>query len=220
MHAIWATWRIPAMLSSGPKSFGFSLVELLIAMTIGLSAVASLAGFVGNSAAINSKYLMLMRLNEELNTVADLIAADLQRAGFNADISKAIEDPDIYLSQFYYPVVIDKHPKENSHSCILYAYDKDKNGVINVEGSSEDYGFRLHNNAVEMRQDGANCTAGGWQDLTDTSVTKVEDLQFTIIFSSQSSMAIRIHLSASVKKHSSISQQIVRDVFLQSQYDV
>ncbi|MEP4891438.1 MAG: prepilin-type N-terminal cleavage/methylation domain-containing protein [Aliiglaciecola sp.] len=207
------------MLNSLSKQLGFSLIELLIAMTIGLAAVSSLAAFVGNSAATNSKFLMLMRLQEELNTVANLISTDLQRAGFNADISAAIKSPDIYLSQYHHPIVIAMHPKEPDSSCILYAYDKDKSGVINIEGNNENYGFRLRNNAVEMRQDGADCAAGGWQDLTDSSVTHVDELRFTIIFTSQSTMAIRLHLAASVKQDSNLSRQIVRDVFLQSQYD-
>ncbi|GAA6184185.1 prepilin-type N-terminal cleavage/methylation domain-containing protein [Aliiglaciecola sp. NS0011-25] len=208
------------MLSRQLRALGFSLIELLIAMVIGMSALASLAGFIGNAAASNSKFLMLMRLNEELNTVTNLITAEIQRTGFNAEITAAINNPDIYLSQFHQPIVISKHPKESSDSCILYAYDKDKNGVINLEGSDENYGFRLHNDAVEMRQDGADCAAGGWQDLTDSSVTSVEELRFSIIFISESTIGIRIHISASVKQHSTMSKQITRDVFAHSQQNV
>lgn len=201
------------MLNPPKQPLGFSLIELLVAMAIGLGAITSLASFVGNAAASNSKFLNLMRLNEELSTVANLITTELQRSGFYGDIGSAINTPQAFKDEVFQPVVISRHPQEETNSCILFAFDKDKNGSLE---QTENYGFRIHNKAIEMRQAGAGCAKGGWQDLTDSSVTIVEQLQFTLIFKSHSVIAIRMQLSASVKRHTSINKQITREVFVYS----
>lgn len=204
------------MLNSRSFTTGFSLIELLIAMAIGLSAIAGLTSFVGTAAANSSHYSINLRLNEEINTVANLISNDIKRAGFNADIATAVNQPKLFSDTFLTPIKISKHPQEKANSCILYRYDKDQNGQFNHAENNENYGFRLHNSAIEMRQKGASCNAGGWQDLTDSSVTNVEQLEFNIIFKSATAIGIEIQIIAKAKRHKKYSIQLNRVVFVHS----
>jgi prepilin-type N-terminal cleavage/methylation domain len=65
------------------NSRGFSLVELLIAMTIGLMVAAIIASLFVSIIRANSTTVQLAKLNQDLQATVDIIARDIQRAGYN-----------------------------------------------------------------------------------------------------------------------------------------
>lgn len=159
---------------------GLSLIEMMLAITLGLGALLSLASVVGYGVGVNGKLLASNRLAEELNAVASLMYRDVIRAGYNGDTVDMVTDPAASPSVFANSITVSEFPGEAANSCILYAYDRNDNGVLDVVGSNENYGFRLRDDALEMRVGGAACDAGGWQDLSDLTVVRVTALVFTL----------------------------------------
>ena len=70
------------MLAFLSKQNGNSLVELMIAMTLGLASITAMASLVGHGIALNSSLLATSRLEEEMNAVVTVISHDLKRAGY------------------------------------------------------------------------------------------------------------------------------------------
>jgi len=159
---------------------GFSLIEMMLAITLGLGALLSLASVVGYGVGVNGKLLASNRLAEELNAVTSLMYRDVIRGGYNGDTVAMVTDPAASPSVFANSITVSAFPGEAANSCILYAYDSNDNGVLDVVGSNENYGFRLRDDALEMRVGGAACDAGGWHDLSDLAVVRVTALVFTL----------------------------------------
>jgi prepilin peptidase dependent protein B len=159
---------------------GSSLIEMMIAITIGLGSLMSLASLVGFGIGVNGKLLASNRLAEELNSIGAVMYREIMRAGYNGNTLSTIADPAAAPSAFANTISLSEFPGEEANSCILYAYDGNNNGVLDVIGTNENHGFRLHDNSIEMRIDGAACDAGGWRDLSDPDVVRVTSLSFTL----------------------------------------
>jgi prepilin peptidase dependent protein B len=169
------------MLVDYGKQWGASLVELMIAMALGLGALSVLASVIGYGIGTNGKLLANSRLHEEINAVASLLTRDIKRAGYSADTTALVTDPTVSPSPFANSVVVSRHPLEEPDSCITFAYDINGNGVLDTVGSNENFGYRLRDGAVEIRMAGANCDGVGWQNLTDFDTVTITSLNFNLI---------------------------------------
>ena len=149
------------MLVALNKQRGASLVELMIAMTLGLTSLAAVTSLVGYGIGMNAKLLANSRLNEEVNTIGQLLLRDIKRAGYTADTVALVSDPVASPSLFANSIAVSEFPGEVANSCLIFSYDRNSNGVIDTVGSNENFGYRLNNGAVEIRIGGAACTAGG-----------------------------------------------------------
>ncbi|WP_026376980.1 hypothetical protein [Aestuariibacter salexigens] len=169
------------MLRSTHRQTGATLVELMIAMALGISALAALASLVGYGMGINAKLLANSRLNEELGNVMSLMTRDIRRAGFNGNTLAMVSDPVANPSAFTGSMALGEFLGETANSCITYAYDNNSDGVLNaVAGNNENYGFRLRNQMVEMRVNGLACGDDGWEPLTDPNAVSVTGLTFAL----------------------------------------
>lgn len=168
------------MLIINSKQTGSSLVELMISMALGLASITAMASLVGHGIALNASLLAKSRLEEEINAVVTVISHDLKRAGYYALTKKMVESPTTEINPFDNSVSLGAFPGELPNSCISYAYDRNKNGIRDDSPSNENYGFRLRNNAIEIRLDGGTCSQGGWHDLTDPKVVQVTTLKFAL----------------------------------------
>lgn len=63
------------------KQFGLSLIELMVAVTIGLFILSGLAFLTSGTVNSNARQLKTTRLNQELRAIMDLTTRDLRRAG-------------------------------------------------------------------------------------------------------------------------------------------
>ncbi|WP_100643044.1 prepilin cleavage protein [Alteromonas facilis] len=160
---------------------GATLIELLIALAIGVTAISALAGLVGYGMGVNAKLLASSRLNEEVGNVMTLITRDVRRAGYNGNSVLMVADPAANPSAFAGSIAIGAFPGELANSCILFSYDNDNDGVLDVAaGNNENYGYRLRNGAVEMRTNGLACEDVGWIPLTDPGMTSITSLTFVL----------------------------------------
>ncbi|MFQ3235433.1 MAG: prepilin peptidase dependent protein B [Paraglaciecola sp.] len=193
------------------KQAGSSLVEMMIAMVLGLSSLSALCSFVGYGVGVNARLLTSSRLNEEVKVISALMSTDISRAGFDGLSNQRVTDPGQSNRPFIDSVGLSAYPGESPDSCITFAYDRNRNGLLDIQNGNENYGYRLHDNAIEMRVDGADCGAGGWHDLTDSNMVRITSLQFTLHklhAGTVSQSRVDLLLVASLVNDSDISRQV------------
>jgi prepilin peptidase dependent protein B len=207
------------MLASPIKQYGNSLVELMISMTLGLASITAMASLVGHGIALNSSLLAKSRLDEEMNAVVAVLSHDLKRAGYNAHTNQMVKTPTTFLNPFDNSLSIAAFTSEAANSCINFAYDRNKNGVLDIAPSNENYGFRLKDRAIEIRLDGAACDESGWHDLTDPKVVQVTNLEFTFEHTTVQHITqtrVNIELQARLKKHPDILRSINANILIEN----
>lgn len=65
-------------------------------------------------------------------------------------------------------------------TCVVFGYDMNGNGVVTTSsGGDERVGYRLNSGAVEIRQGGAGCGDGGWQNVTDEDAVLITNFTIT-----------------------------------------
>lgn len=64
---------------------GFTLVELMVALVVGLIVVLAATGFVVSVAKANSENIQVTRLTQELRAISEVTARELRRARYVAD---------------------------------------------------------------------------------------------------------------------------------------
>lgn len=161
---------------------GFTFTELLMALTINLFLFgALLTAYLANIDHYNET-LQTLRLNQQLQTILNIMSNDIRRAGYWANANS-----DINLATNSNPFMGVGTDLTITGSCILFAYDRDNNGVLPSISSGIDderYGFRLINNAVQARPPGAafSCAATqtAWENLTDPNLIQITALTFTL----------------------------------------
>jgi prepilin-type N-terminal cleavage/methylation domain-containing protein len=95
------------------RSLGFSLVELMVAMVLGLIVVAAVVNLVVSIIQSNNQTIQATRLTQELRATAAVIAADIKRA-------RSVDDP------FRNPTVVGGNPYRDVDTdtvgCVRYSY--------------------------------------------------------------------------------------------------
>ena len=178
---------------------GFTLVELLISVTIGL-LVTSATIFIYISVAESSTItLKASKLNQELAAVLTVMTNDIRRAGYsNAALANLNAPQNNIFSAIDNTAleVIDNMTDNNQVAansaaggeCIVYVYDFNDNGNLD---DADIGGFRLNNGVVQMRQQGDivsnvndhdNCNDADdtWLNMTDGSLITVSALNFSL----------------------------------------
>ena len=170
------------MLSKFKKSRGFTLAELMIALAINTLLFSGLIAIFVATLSHYRQTININRLNQQLQAVLDVMAADIKRAGYWANARN-----DINTNQNNNPFMASGTDLTVSGSCILLTYDKDSNGslpAVNSAIDDERYGFRLNNGAVQARPPGAvfacNAAASAWENMTDTNVIQITALTFAL----------------------------------------
>ncbi|PKH00923.1 prepilin peptidase dependent protein B [Paraglaciecola sp. MB-3u-78] len=207
------------MLAAPVKQYGNSLVELMISMTLGLASITAMASLVGHGIALNSSLLAKSRLDEEMNAVVAVVSHDLKRAGYYALTNEMVENPTHSSNPFDGSLSVAAYTAEPINSCINFAYDRNKNGLLDTSPNNEMYGFRLRDHAVEIRLNGAACDESGWHDLTDPKVVQVTALKFMLEQSSVQNVIqtrVTIELQARLKKHPEILRSINTNVLIEN----
>jgi prepilin-type N-terminal cleavage/methylation domain-containing protein len=185
------------------KSLGFSMIELMIAMAIGLVVIGSVLAFTMSSLNTNTEYVQATRLSQELRGTMDMITRDLRRAGYDQDIMRYIaasKSGALLPPSPFGPIFIN-----DDNDCVIYSYDREDgtSGVIDL-ARGEVRGFRrvvvdfdgTDVGVIEMAESAAGvvpdcdgdspdytnypvgCDASGWCALSDPRVLNV--ISFTL----------------------------------------
>lgn len=178
------------------KQRGLSLVELMVGMVAGLIVVGGVTSVYLTTIVSSADTLKQSKLNQEMTTLMSVIAADVRRAGIwgtdEIDYGAPQDNPfaqfnDTALEVFGDKDDVDDAGVRGNGNCIVYTYDVDTTDGSNV-ASTDLRGFRLNNNAVEMRQNGDTSDAGNlcndaddtWLPVTDSNVITITALDFSL----------------------------------------
>ena len=110
---------------------GLSLVELMIALAIGLIVVGAVLAFTLSSLTANTEYVQSTRLSQELRNSMDFVSRELRRAGYDQNQAAFIAASSInapVVSQFSRIYIEndtgDDGDGEDDEGCVIYAYDR------------------------------------------------------------------------------------------------
>ncbi|MCL5801100.1 MAG: prepilin-type N-terminal cleavage/methylation domain-containing protein [Gammaproteobacteria bacterium] len=171
------------------KTTGFSLVEMMISIVVGLVVVAGVISIFSSAVKSHTDNLRMTRLNQELRTTMNLMTRELRRAGFWGGnkqgppvIPPLNPPPDPRRGAMN---TVDTPGTANDFagilpitggSCITFEYDEDNNGF---SATTERRGFQLDGGAVESGTDtGGGCGTGTWNAITDSDAIVITGLTF------------------------------------------
>ncbi len=143
------------------KNKGFSLIELMVAMVVGLFVAAIVATMYVSIIRANSTTVQLSRLSMDMQAALDIIARDIERAGYvsGAEAALARDDDGNVISSAVYNTVsgamflASNDLNIDSQHCVLIRYDANNNGVIAGDDPPELLGYRWNqaNSTIEYR---------------------------------------------------------------------
>jgi len=160
------------------KERGITLIELLIAMVLGIVVTGGIITVFATTVRYNSDNLQMIRLNQELRGVMSLISRDLRRAGYHNSAAVTTTYLDTFGGADTGTYGFD--------DCIYFAYDIDGDGVTE---DTDYFAYKLEANEIKTGDKGIgafNCTnADDWESLTeydstsdDRSDVQITELQF------------------------------------------
>jgi type IV pilus assembly protein PilW len=152
---------------------GLTLIEMMIAMVIGLLVVGTVITIFITNVRSNRDNVSMIRLNQELRGVMTFISDEVKRAGYSTDsgVNDFIEEFDI------------------STNCIRYGYDDPSVGTYGVLDASERFGFRAVDTAADADSDidtiewgrsntDNTCDNGTWNPITEYDLAEITN--FTV----------------------------------------
>ncbi|NVZ11334.1 prepilin-type N-terminal cleavage/methylation domain-containing protein [Allochromatium humboldtianum] len=192
------------------KISGFSLVEMMVGLAVGLIMLAGLISFFVVYNKTNFDLLKAIQLEQEMRATLDFISRDIRRVGYWDDAHEDIGDED-YCPLGYYsacPTGATPIPRFTiTTGQILYSYDSD------MDGAPEDYGFRRNGSVIEYLNT-------SWIPLTESSRTNYSTFTITptvrsVALSGTTHLQIRellVSLSANATGDPSISRNLIETI--------
>jgi len=172
------------MLNSKSRQLGLSLIELMVAITVGLFLMAGLATFMVSTLNSHASTMKSSRLNQEMRAAMTLMVREIRRAGYwgspssNAGSLSGVGAGATYSNPF-------KTVNTATAGCILFTYDSNSNGTQDTGSPDERYGFLLNSGVIQMRTGVSatlnDCTTdagNAWGNLTDSKNTNFTALTF------------------------------------------
>lgn len=167
------------------KQKGFTLIELMIAMMLGLIVVGGAISIYISTITSSTDTMKMVRLNYDLNSVMQIMTNDIKRAGYSGGAT-AIDAGTTNIVNLF--TTGDANIQAVSfggvaNTCILYTYDANNDNAVD---NNEYYGFRLNGGRVDIRFAGAaanaaSCsTANQWESSIDTSMVTITGLVFNV----------------------------------------
>lgn len=179
--------------SSRIAARGFSLVELMVAMVLGLIVIAAVLSFILSLIRANSETVLDTRLNQELRSTMAVIAGEVQRArGIRDPIAAVGQTSGIdYNNDGVVDAVDADFPDiliEDGSKCVRYAYYDGSAFVYRAIYLADG---RIGMDAGPTR---ADATCGGGSPISTADGVRINELQFAHDPSVNGSRWFSIHL--------------------------
>jgi len=157
---------------------GFSLIELMISIAVGMIVTASIGHLFGQTIKLNSSALVMTRLNQDLRATMSIMTSDIRRAGYWGQSELGINGGAVNpFTQANNELSASEFAGETANSCITYTYDYNDDGFVD---NDEKRGFRLRNGILQMAIQDADCSTNiFWEPVSDSNVTTITGLTFT-----------------------------------------
>lgn len=188
---------------------GFSLVELMVAMVLGLIVIGAVIALVLSMMRANNQTIAATRLTQELRATVALMEADLRRAGGTGDPLTAATSNGGDPATTYASITI----PTTGNPCIRYAYQGAEGGdfhALSLQGGAVflDTGIAVAD---------ATCDAG-----TPLSSQMVKITELTFIrqgpcgTSNSSGRCIHVTLEGELANDSTIRRRYSQDIYVRS----
>lgn len=158
---------------------GFTLIELMISMTIGLIVIAAATTIVVTNMGAQRDSADMISLNQDMRAIANLMTRDIRRAGF---LTSEPEDNGALLlaNPFFDDSTVGATTDISvldSGNCLLFSYNRDDDNPPVID-ANERLGFRLSGGALQMRTEGTTneaCdTEAEWETISGPRLTFAE----------------------------------------------
>ena len=174
---------------SRPRAHGFTVVELLVGLVVGLLVVMAAGAIYVTSVQAKAESLRGARLNQEVRGLLAGMAPDIRRAGYWGGAVSGGSAAGLAASSGASHPFMGTGGNLAIHDdgrCVLFSYDADRSGDGAVS-ANEIFGYRLApaGGAVEMLTPGtlsatnADCEAGDWSRVTTADSAVIESLDFS-----------------------------------------
>lgn len=184
----------PMIARRGDTQRGFGLIELMVAIVIGLIVIGGITSLVVATLRTNTDQVRMTRLTQDLRSSMALVTRELRRAGYDQDAVFDFGRGSHSANDFIEVKLFDSGGNEldvedgiaaaTPATCVIYGWDADGDGAMD---SGEYRGFRLDsaNDALDAKTSGAksdaDCEAGTWASLTDPDFVEIGTFAITTV---------------------------------------
>lgn len=156
------------MLGPVTRERGFTLVELMVGLAVGLLVVAAAAVLLASRIREHRTMLVEARLMQDLRTSMDIITRDLRRAGYWGGAAAAMRATSAASNPY-----LALTPASAASDAVRFQLSRDTT-ENNMLDDNEAFGFRLRKGGIDMLIGG-----GSWQALTDAQTMTIVSFQVT-----------------------------------------
>jgi type IV pilus assembly protein PilW len=158
------------------KQKGLTLIELMIAMVIGLLIVGTVITIFITNVRSNRDNVAMIKLNQELRGAMTFISDELKRSGYNDGLYEA------YLAELEINDADTPPDYISDDDCIRYAYQAPSVSAASVVPPTSIYGFRFDTGAKEIKW-GANATdaCNFGESITDKNLVEITNFDIKLL---------------------------------------
>lgn len=153
---------------------GLTLIEMMIAMVIGLMITGMVMTLFISNVRSNRDSVSMIRLNQELRGVMTFVSDELKRSGYSAGSFDTYMD-ELKITDIGNDTISDDN-------CIIYAYDETSSGA-SVVPSSAKFGFHLDSEEIHWGTGAsavlASCGSFG-EAITETKIAKITEFEIKL----------------------------------------
>lgn len=151
------------------RNAGFSLVELMVGLVVGLIVAGSALAFTVVTIRSYGENIRSTRLTSDLNDAMNLVVGEMRRAGYDSVSVGRLFTDDVPSS--FSTVAV-------NGSCLSYSYDRGVGSPGDAAAASELRAIRLDAGTGTLQMDATSSSAGcgatgNWVDLTDPRVVQI-----------------------------------------------
>jgi type IV pilus assembly protein PilW len=179
--------RHPMLLNrpQSQHSRGFTLIELMVALVLGLVVVGGVMAVFMNTYQANAQNIKAVRLNEEMRAVMSMIARDVRRAGgrdfdWNATVNWYVSANPLATNVSW--AVSDTAIATDACLRLAYAVSATETNYVGyrlVNNGDNKGEVQLHSPTTTSNWSCAD-TSNKWQAITDPEIAWIQSLSFTV----------------------------------------
>ena len=177
---------------------GFSIVELMVAMLIGLIIISAVMSIYVSTIKNSRDLLSSASLSQELTAVMSIVVKDIRRSGYWSGVTSTqhSQNNPFYVLQEITPETVPPGYRmpyavqiSSDQTCISLAYDADDDTGADVQ-KNDLFAFRLKNNSIQtlqrvklsnFKKNACANNAGSWMNITDSGLISISDLHISTI---------------------------------------
>lgn len=201
------------------RAHGFNLVELMVAMVAGLLLVAAVTSLFATILKANHTAMQTSRLNQEIQLLTDMIARDIQRAGYDASATQFLGAPSGSRSSFYFDAATDLMSETATgsglYTCIRVRYDNDENGVLNTD-DARIYSYSSADKGIKQGAGTTTCGNGSLVSTDDTIEITVMTLRLLPSSQVSGARALQLVMNGRFKSAPALTLNLQRDIKLRN----